>query len=124
MTHWLPSTYPLTAPSFTHFLSSPPTLSLSYYLLSLTSSYLLQDKNTGDSLATFIFGADKNKADRLIDADRLELLVEGFSSYEQSVGIRSHQYTLYQYTLYQNTINTHTSLPYYLWKDSARMNNP
>jgi len=44
---------------------------------------LLSDKNprTGEALKTFIFGAQKNSAERVIDADRVELLIRGYSSY-------------------------------------------
>lgn len=42
------------------------------------------DPRTGNALRTFVFGKDKDRADRVVDTERLELLVQGFSSYTKA----------------------------------------
>ena len=44
------------------------------------------DPRTGSALRTFVFGKDKDRADRVVDAERLELLLQGFGSYSQAAG--------------------------------------
>lgn len=49
------------------------------------SQRLLTDAKAGDSLKTFIFGPEKNNVNRVIDPDRVELLMEGFATYGNTV---------------------------------------
>jgi len=44
------------------------------------------DPRTAGALKTFVFGRDKESPDRLLDVERLENLLEGFSSYSAAAG--------------------------------------
>jgi len=64
-------------------LSSDPNYAIVGECLPYISQRLLSDTNprTGDALKSFIFGVDKDRFDRVIDSDRVELLVKGYSNY-------------------------------------------
>ena len=67
-------------------LSSDPNYAIVGECLPYISQRLLSDTNprTGDALKSFIFGVDKDRFDRVIDSDRVELLVKGYSNYASS----------------------------------------
>lgn len=67
-------------------LSNEPNYSIINECLPYVSKRLLTDKSerTGGALSTFIFGPNKNDADRIIDYDRVEQLVSGFGDYTTS----------------------------------------
>lgn len=67
-------------------LSNEPNYSIIKECLPYVSKRLLTDKSerTGGALSTFIFGPNKNDADRIIDYDRVEQLVSGFGDYTTS----------------------------------------
>lgn len=68
-------------------LSSDPKYAILGECLPYISQRILSDNKgrSGDALNTFIYGADKNKPDRILSAERIELLVEGFSSYNGAI---------------------------------------
>jgi ABC1 atypical kinase-like domain len=68
-------------------LTCDPNYAIVGECLPYISRRLLTDSSTstGEALDTFIFGAEKDKPDRVIDADRLEMLLSGFGKYEDSV---------------------------------------
>jgi len=51
------------------------------------SQRLLTDSSdrTGGALGTFIFGADRDKEDRVVDPARFELLIQGFGNYASAI---------------------------------------
>ena len=67
-------------------LSNEPNYSIINECLPYVSKRLLTDKSerTGGALSTFIFGPNKNDANRIIDFDRVEQLVSGFGDYTTS----------------------------------------
>lgn len=67
-------------------LTSDPDYAIVGECLPYISQRMLSDMNprTGEALKTFIFGAQKDSADRVFDADRMELLIKGFSSYSST----------------------------------------
>lgn len=68
-------------------LSSDPNYAILGECLPYVSQRILSDNKgrSGDALSTFIYGADKNKPDRILSAERIELLVDGFSSYNGAI---------------------------------------
>ena len=64
-------------------LASNPDYAIVGECLPYVSQKLLTDTNprTGEALKNFIFGSQGNKFDRVIDVKRLELLIDGYSSY-------------------------------------------
>jgi len=67
-------------------LSNDPKYSIINECLPYVSKRLLTDQSerTGGALSTFIFGANKNDANRIIDYDRVEQLISGFGDYTTS----------------------------------------
>lgn len=67
-------------------LSNDPKYSIINECLPYVSKRLLTDKSerTGGALSTFIFGPEKSNDDRIIDYNRVELLVTGFGQYTAS----------------------------------------
>jgi len=66
-------------------LSNDEQYSIVNECLPYVSKRLLTDKDKcGPALSTFIFGPRKNEPDRIVDYDRVEQLVEGFSDYTTS----------------------------------------
>jgi hypothetical protein len=67
-------------------LSNDPKYSIINECLPYVSKRLLTDKSerTGGALSTFIFGPEKSNDDRIIDYNRVEQLVTGFSEYTTS----------------------------------------
>ncbi|KAL7553546.1 hypothetical protein ACHAWF_016831 [Thalassiosira exigua] len=67
-------------------LSNDAKYSIVNECLPYVSKRLLTDKSerTGGALSTFIFGPEKSSEDRIIDYDRVEQLVSGFSDYSTS----------------------------------------
>ncbi|EKX47533.1 hypothetical protein GUITHDRAFT_137316 [Guillardia theta CCMP2712] len=69
-------------------LSNNPKYAIISECLPYISQRLLTDTNprTAGALNTFIFGADKDKEDRLLDVERVEWLLDGYSSYQTAAG--------------------------------------
>jgi len=67
-------------------LSNDPKYSIVNECLPYVSKRLLTDKSerTGGALSTFIFGPTKTDADRIVDYERVEQLIDGFGSYVTS----------------------------------------
>lgn len=66
-------------------LSNDPKYSIINECLPYVSRRLLTDKDKmGPALSTFIFGPEKQNADRIVDYKRVEQLVEGFGEYSTS----------------------------------------
>merc|ERR1712127_973750 len=67
-------------------LSNDEKYSIINECLPYVSKRLLTDQSerTGGALSTFIFGPNKNDADRIVDYDRVEQLISGFGSYTTS----------------------------------------
>lgn len=66
-------------------LSNDAKYSIINECLPYVSKRLLTDnEKCGPALSTFIFGPQKNDADRIVDYDRVEQLVEGFGDYSTS----------------------------------------
>ena len=66
-------------------LTNDPKYSIINECLPYVSKRLLTDNDKmGPALSTFIFGADKSNADRIIDYRRVEQLIEGFGEYISS----------------------------------------
>jgi len=66
-------------------LSNDAKYSIINECLPYVSKRLLTDKEKcGPALSTFIFGPRKNDADRIVDYDRVEQLIEGFGDYTTS----------------------------------------
>jgi hypothetical protein len=74
-------------------LSSDPDYAIVSECLPYISQRLLSDTNprTGEALKTFIFGPEKDSPDRVIDVDRVELLIKGFSSYSAAASSISNK---------------------------------
>ena len=67
-------------------LASNPDYAIVGECLPYISQRLLTDTNprTGEALKNFIFGAEGDRIDRVIDVDRIELLLDGFGSYSSA----------------------------------------
>ena len=65
-------------------LSNDAQYSIINECLPYVSKRLLTDKESGPALQTFIFGPNKNNADRIVEYDRVEQLIEGFGDYSTS----------------------------------------
>ena len=67
-------------------LASDPNYAIVGECLPYISQRLLSDTDprTGSALKTFVFGKNKDQPDRVIDTERLELLLQGFNSYSQT----------------------------------------
>ena len=67
-------------------LASNPDYAIVGECLPYVSQRLLTDTNprTGEALKNFIFGAQGDRMDRVVDVDRIELLLDGFGSYSSS----------------------------------------
>lgn len=67
-------------------LAADPNYAIVGECLPYISQRLLSDTDprTGSALKTFVFGKDKDMPDRVIDTERLELLLQGFNSYSQT----------------------------------------
>jgi len=69
-------------------LTNNPDYAIITECLPYISQRLLTDSNprTAGALNTFIFGAEKDDPDRLVNAKRVQQLVEGFGSYSTAAG--------------------------------------
>lgn len=73
-------------------LSTDPDYAILGECLPYISQRLLADsERTSDALGSFIYGAESGSATRVIDVDRVQLLVSGFNKYTTTT---SQQYTL------------------------------